>query len=157
MQVGAKYVSDIINALMASSSWKSSVFILSSDEAGGFYDSRAAATHGQSQRHPSAGSPGGRCQHHRKPKQPICDFQYTGFRVPSIVILPSTKKNYVSHTVADYTAILKFVETRFGLPGPTARDAAQMDMTEFFDFAGAPWMNPRSPPIRSKETASLRV
>ncbi len=63
---------------------------------------------------------------------PLCDFDYTGYRVPLIVISPFTKKNYVSHTVADMTAILKFIETRFNLPALTKRDAAQPDMTEYF-------------------------
>ena len=38
VQVGSKYVSSLINALMTSSSWKDSVFILSFDEYGGFFD-----------------------------------------------------------------------------------------------------------------------
>ena len=37
-----------------------------------------------------------------------CDFNYTGFRVFLIVISAFSKKNYVSHAPADYTAILKF-------------------------------------------------
>jgi phospholipase C len=84
---------------------------------------------------------------------PTCDFVYTGFRVPMIVISPFSKKNYVSHTVADYTAILKFIETRFGLPNLTQRDAAQMDMTEFLDFANVPWSVPpasASIPVQQK-------
>jgi phospholipase C len=66
--------------------------------------------------------------------------------VPLIVVSPFTRMNYVSHTAADYTAILKFIETRFTLPPLTKRDAAQMDMTEFFDFKGAPWAIPPTPP-----------
>ena len=62
--------------------------------------------------------------------------------MPLIVISPFTKKHYVSHTTADYTAILKFIETRFKLPNLTARDAYQMDMQEFFDFANPPWLTP---------------
>ncbi len=76
---------------------------------------------------------------------PTCDFVYTGYRVPLIVISPFSKKNYVSHTVADYTAILKFIETRFNVPSLTLRDAAQMDMTEFLDFVNAPWKTPPTP------------
>jgi phospholipase C len=60
------------------------------------------------------------------------------------VVSPFTKGNYVSHTVMDYTAILKFIETRFNLPSLTARDAAQPDMTEFFDFVSVPWATPPS-------------
>jgi phospholipase C len=65
-----------------------------------------------------------------------------------IVVSPFTKKNYVSHTVADYTAILKFIETRFNLTAINKRDAVQMDMTEFFDFTNPPWVTPPTPPVQ---------
>ena len=84
---------------------------------------------------------------------PICDFTYTGYRIPLIVISPFAKQHYVSHTVADSTAVLKFIETRFGLPSLTKRDAAQMDMTEFFDFKKAAWMTPPNPPTQSTSGA----
>ena len=77
------------------------------------------------------------------------DFTRPGFRVPLLVVSPFAKKHYVSHTVADYTAILKLIEARFNLPSLTKRDAAQMDMTEFFDFANPPWMTPPTPPAQS--------
>jgi phospholipase C len=73
---------------------------------------------------------------------------YTGYRVPLIVVSPFTIKHYVSHTVADLTAILKLIETRFGLPSLTARDAHQMNMTEFFDFTNSPWLTPPTPPTQ---------
>ena len=38
VQLGARYVSTLINALMASSSWSDSAFILTFDESGGLYD-----------------------------------------------------------------------------------------------------------------------
>ena len=80
---------------------------------------------------------------------PTCDFVYTGYRVPMIVVSPFTKRHYVSHTVADTTAILKLIETRFKVPALTRRDDAQMDMTEFFDFANPPWATPPSPPAQN--------
>ena len=146
VQVGSNYASTLINALMQSSSWKDSVFILTFDEFGGFYDHVPPQT---------AVSPDGVKPADFQPNDictqftgPTCDFVYTGYRVPLIVISPFTKKNYVSHTVADYTAWLKFVETRFGLPSLTKRDAAQMDMTEFFDFTNVPWSTPPTPPAQ---------
>ena len=48
---------------------------------------------------------------------------------------PWVKPHFVSHVNRDYTAMLKLIETRFNLPALTARDAAQDDMTEFFDFS----------------------
>lgn len=147
IQLGAQYVSSLINALMASSSWKNSAFILTFDEAGGLYDHVAAQP---------AVSPDG-----IKPKDlqpgdvcttvtgPNCDFVYSGYRLPLIVISPYARRHYVNHTVADYTAILKLIETRFKLPALTKRDAAQMNMTQFFNFNFPPWMTPPTPPAQN--------
>jgi hypothetical protein len=43
---------------------------------------------------------------------------------------------------ADYTAVLIFIEDRFGLKPLTKRDAAQMNMEEFFDFRNVSWATP---------------
>jgi len=154
IQLGAKYVSSLINAMMGtpsnpSPSWKDSVFILTYDEGGGLYDHIAPQ--------PTV-SPDG-----IKPSDlilnppdicttttgPNCDFTYTGYRVPLIVVSPFTRKNFVSHTFSDFTAILKLIETRFGVQALTNRDAQQMDMTEFFDFANVPWATPPAPPTQA--------
>ena len=74
---------------------------------------------------------------------------YTGYRVPLIVVSPFAKKHYVSHTAADLTAILRLIETRFGVSTPlTARVADQMNMTEFFDFTSPQWLTPPTPPAQ---------
>jgi phospholipase C len=147
IQSGARYVSSIINAFMESSSWNDSAFIFTYDESGGMYDHVAPQ--------PTV-SPDGIPPVDLPPNAvcatvtgPTCDFVYTGYRIPLIVVSPFAKKNYVSHTVADSTAILKFVETRFNLPALTKRDAAQIDMTEFFDFNNPPWMSPPVPPVQN--------
>jgi phospholipase C len=146
VQLGSQYVSTLINALMQSSSWQDSVFILTFDEFGGFFDhvppQPAVSPDGIK---PVDLLPGDICT---QGTGPTCDFVYTGYRVPLIVISPFAKKNYVSHTVADYTAWLKFVETRFNLPSLTKRDAAQIDMTEFLDFVNVPWSTPPTPPAQ---------
>ncbi len=71
-----------------------------------------------------------------------------GFRVPNIVISPFTRRHYVSHIPMDHTAIMKFVENRFigGAAHLTARDAAQPNLLDFFDFTGVPWATPPTPP-----------
>jgi phospholipase C len=147
IQTGAAYVQSLIDGLMQSPSWKDSVFILTYDEAGGLYDhvppQPAVNPDGIA---PKDLNPGDICT---TPGGANCNFNYTGFRLPLLVVSPFTKKNYVSHTVADYTAILKFIETRFGLQPLTKRDAAQMDMTEFFDFQNAPWATPPNPPAQA--------
>ena len=143
VQAGAAYVASLMNGLMNSPSWKDSVFILTYDEAGGTYDhvlpQPAVNPDGIS---PVDLNPGDIC--YGDTTNPLCNFQITGYRLPLLVVSPFTKKDYVSHTVADYTAILKFIETRFNLQSLTQRDAAQMDMTEFFDFTNVPWATPPS-------------
>jgi len=151
VQLGANYVSSIINALMGSVSWKDSAFILTYDESGALYDHVAPQP---------AVSPDG-----IKPVDlisgdicttktgPTCDFVYTGYRVPLIVVSPYAAKHYVSHTVLDYTAILRLIEARFKLSALTKRDAAQKNMTEFFNFNLPPWLTPPSPPVQSQSGA----
>ena len=71
-----------------------------------------------------------------------------GFRLPNIIISPFTRKHYVSHTPMEHTAVIKFVENRFigSAARLTARDAAQPDLLEFFDFTYVPWATPPTPP-----------
>ncbi len=73
-----------------------------------------------------------------------------GFRLPNMIISPFSKRHYVSHTPMDHTAVIKFVESRFigkgGSAHLTARDAAQPDLLEFFDFNTIPWATPPTPP-----------
>jgi phospholipase C len=72
-----------------------------------------------------------------------------GFRVPNIVISPFTRRHYVSHIPMDHTAVIKFVESRFiGTSAHlTARDAAQPNLLDFFDFTNVPWATPPTPPV----------
>jgi len=141
VQAGAAWTAQIVNALMFSPSWKDSVLFWLFDEGGGAFDHVPPI----SVPDPDAIGPhdfnggkdcfGGSCS--------IYSFNITGFRVPNFIVSPFAKKNYVSHTPMDYTAILKFIETRFNLPPLTNRDASMPDMTEFFDFSnGGPWATP---------------
>lgn len=140
IQPGAAQVATFINALMQSPSWKDSVFILTFDEGGGFFDHVPPM--------PTV-NPDGIRPTDLLPKDIQGDFTFSGFRVPMIVVSPFTKAHFVSHAPMDYTAILKFIETRFSLPNLTARDASQADMSrEFFDYEGVPWRNPPSPPAQ---------
>jgi phospholipase C len=133
-----------VNSLMNSSVWRDSAFILTYDEAGGLYEhvAPAPAVHPDGIA-PQDLLPGDICTNGTGP---TCNFVYTGYRVPLIVISPFSKKNYVSHSTADFTAILRLIERRFGLAALTKRDAAQIDMTEFFNFSNPPWTTPPVPP-----------
>ena len=144
VQVGAEHVASIINALMASQlSWKDSVFLFAFDEGGGVLDHAPPV---------AVPSPDGIPEQDLLAKdvdEGAGNFTMTGVRVPNMIISPFAKKNFVSHAPMDYTAFLKFIETRFGLSALTARDGSMPDMTEFFDFSnGGPWAVPPIPPAQ---------
>ncbi|MFL6436210.1 MAG: alkaline phosphatase family protein [Terriglobales bacterium] len=125
IQNGAHETASIVNALLASPTYKSSAFFLSWDEPGGFYDHVApvamTAPDNFAPMLASGDQPG--------------DFAHSGLRVPVMVISPWVKPHFVSHVARDHTSILKFIETRFNLPPLTARDSNADNMMEFFDFS----------------------
>ena len=144
IQLGAAYVKTIIDALMNSTAWHDSVFILAYDEGGGVYDHvppfKVVAPDDIPPQLGPGDLPG--------------DFTLSGFRVPMVVVSPYVKPHFVSHVNRDLTSILKFIETRFNLPALTRRDAAADDMTEFFDFINPPaFLTP--PPLPAQPITGL--
>jgi phospholipase C len=144
IQTGAAYVKSIIDAVMASPAWHDTVFILAYDEGGGLYDHVPPFTVVAPDNIPPQLGPG----------DLPGDFTLSGFRVPLMVVSPWVKPHFVSHTNRELTSILKLIETRFGLPPLTARDAAADDMTEFFDFINGPALL-NLPPLPAQPSPSL--
>jgi phospholipase C len=157
VQDGMAYAyNDVINPLMTSASWSTSALIFTYDEWGGLYDHvpPQPATAPGDYAYPTDLDPALHdiCTGSGQLGTGMCDFSWTGFRVPAIVISPFANKNYVSHTVRDTTSVLNLVEERFGLKSLTARDGAQPAMDEFFDFANPPWLTP--PTFASSQLSS---
>ena len=75
---------------------------------------------------------GGMWDHVAPPK---VDRWGPGARVPTLVIWPLAKHGFVDHNQYDTTAILKLIETRFGLEPLGERDAAAADMTAALDLS----------------------
>jgi phospholipase C len=89
IRLGHLVMEAAIKSLMQSSAWKSSVFFLTYDEGGGYFD-------------------------HVAPPQ--VDAYGMGFRVPTLVISPYAKRGFVSGQLYEHASILKFIERRFELP-----------------------------------------
>ena len=87
--LGQKKMAEVINAIIQSPIWKSSAFIMTYDEGGGFFD-------------------------HVPP--PRFDAYGPGMRVPAFVVSPWAKRGYISGQLYEHSSILKFIERRFGLP-----------------------------------------
>jgi phospholipase C len=128
VQFGAANTKKIIDALMNSTAWKSSVFILYYDEGGGFHDHVP----------PIAVTPPDSTPPNLRSTDRTGDFATSGFRTPLIIASPFAKPHYLSHTPIESTSVWKFIETRFGMSPLTGRDANANDMTEFFDFVSPP-------------------
>ncbi|MDB6103913.1 MAG: hypothetical protein JWO52_3912 [Gammaproteobacteria bacterium] len=88
-------------------------------------------------------------------------FDQLGFRVPFLVVSPFAKPHYVSHTIADHTSLLAFIEERFlkdassgimagGRLHLTLRDQYADALMDLFDFDNAPSLDtsvsPAAPP-----------
>jgi phospholipase C len=135
IQMGSAYMARFFNALMASPLWPKAAMFLTYDEHGGFFDHVAP---------PTAVAPDDILPQ-TNPGDIAGDFTKLGYRVPFVAVSPWAKKNYVSHTVADHTSILRFIEKRFNLSPLTKRDAAAHDLLDMFDFTKMSWQTP--PPM----------
>lgn len=111
VEQGMWYVTGLVNALMKSRYWASSVVFLTWDDYGGFYD-------------------------HVVPPQ-LDAFGY-GPRVPLLIISPFARPGYITHQTGDFTSLLRFIEERFQLQHLTPRDHFASDMSDAFDFGQMP-------------------
>ncbi len=131
VQRGEAWVRALYDRVVHSPQWPRTAMIWFYDEGGGFAD-------------------------HVPPPNEACvarpgtvDDAYfeLGVRVPLVVISPYAKPHSVSHVVQEHTAVTRFIETVFGLPALTARDANSPGLLDMFDFSCTPPMlNPPEPP-----------
>jgi len=113
IKAGQAFISSIYKLLTQNpEQWEKTLFIITYDEHGSFYD-------------------------HVAPPQvddENPDFRQLGFRVPSLVIGPYVKKNYVSHVQHDHTSFLSTVTRRFGLNPLNNRVATSNDIRDCIDM-----------------------
>jgi phospholipase C len=132
IQVGERFIADVVRALMDAPTWKHTALFITYDEHGGYYDHVPP---------PRAIKPD-----NIPPKLAPSDFQagYTryGFRLPMIVVSPWSKPGYVSRVVQDHTSMDAFIERKWNLPAMTFRDANADAMTDYFDFGHPAFATP---------------
>jgi phospholipase C len=109
--VGQSFGGTTVTSLMRSSAWDSSVFVLSWDDWGGWYD-------------------------HVAPPQ--VDADGYGFRVPALIVSPYAKSGTIDNTTYDFTSVLKFIEDNWSLQPLTARDATANSISNALDLSKPP-------------------
>jgi phospholipase C len=143
VSAGMAYVTGLVNAVMEGPDWNTTAIFISWDDWGGFYD-------------------------HVPP--PKVDKYGFGIRVPSLVISPYAKQNYVDHKTYSFDSWLRTVEERFGVNPMTARDTKANDMLNAFDFSqmprppvilnatreGSPYPHPLQSYPRQSETQNIQ-
>ena len=119
---GEAFLGRVVNALISSPQWSSTVLIITYDEWGGFFDTVVPPVLPADNTTSLTGEPA------------VFDHDKAGFRVPTYVISPFSPVGGISTEVFDHTSILKFVEWRFGLPALTPRDAGANNIADVLDF-----------------------
>jgi phospholipase C len=155
VRAGDAFLSQAFHAVAAGPDWSSTVFIVTYDEWGGFFDHvpppRADAANGL-----DPDLVGGKAR--------------LGLRVPTIVASPWSRgwalNPRVHHGTFDHTSILKLIEWRWGLRPLTARDASPdvLNLVSVLDFDSprvpVPWLPrpvPPSSPVCKETTAAAGV
>ncbi len=128
IQFGDQFMGKVVNAVMSSPNWPTTMLIWTYDEHGGYYDHVP----------PPLAIPPDDIPPNLAPGDPPGGFNQYGFRVPSGVVSPYAKKNFVSHTVYDHTSILKTVEEKWNLPALTRRDANASSLFDMLDLKAKP-------------------
>jgi phospholipase C len=126
--MGENWTVEHINAIMRSKYWKNTAIFLTYDDFGGFYD-------------------------HVPP--PHYDVMGLGPRVPMQIISPWAKEGYVDKTVYEFSSVLKFMETVYGLECMTARDCQASNMLNAFDFEQEPRFKKRRLILEERDCTGL--
>jgi phospholipase C len=112
IRAGEHFLNQTYDAVRKSPNWRSSVFVITFDEWGGFFD------------------------HVPPPRAPDVspELQLRGFRVPCVVISPFARRRFVSHRVFDHASILRMIEWRWKLKALSVRDARANNLASVLDL-----------------------
>lgn len=111
IQRGQAFVASVYKALAESPAWSKTLFIVTYDEHGGFFD-------------------------HVAPPTAVDDnpeFAHQGFRVPAFVIGATVKKGYVCKTQLEHSSVAATLRTRFGIKSLSKRMDAASDVSDCID------------------------
>ncbi|MBT8496551.1 MAG: alkaline phosphatase family protein, partial [Deltaproteobacteria bacterium] len=123
IRLGQALIASVVSALAQSPLWERSLFVLTYDEHGGFYDHVPPPTTTDSR----------------------ADFQQLGFRVPSLVVGPHVRRGCAADTVLEHASVISTLTARFGLEPINDRAQAANDLSSCIDPAR--FDDPLPPPV----------
>ena len=126
VSLGEKLILDVYNAVLNGPGWNQTLLFITYDEHGGLYD--------------HVPPPSGATPPDATPGEFGFDFTRFGVRVPAVLVSPLIPAGTVfrvpaGSTPLDHTSVLKTIQTRWGLPALTARDAAAPDVGDVLSLA----------------------
>jgi phospholipase C len=131
IRLGERFIADAYHALADAGYFDKTVFIVTFDEWGGFFDhvpppkvtddtDPASVDHTGDDTTPTDG-------------RLIPDYTQLGFRVPAIVVSNLAAARVVKHGPFEHTSTLKLIESTFGLQSLTARDANALNLGDVLE------------------------
>jgi phospholipase C len=133
IRLGERFIADAYHALSDAGYLDNTVFVVTFDEWGGFYDHVAPprvvdGTDPSTVDHTGDGTT-------PTDGQLIPDYTQLGFRVPTIVVSNLAPARVVRHGPYEHTSTLKLIESTFGLRSLTERDANAENLGDVLDRA----------------------
>jgi phospholipase C len=150
---GEGFAAEVINRVMHGKGWEHTLLIWTYDEHGGYYDHV---------RPPAAVPPddvlgrdlvlswpswflallrpflGPALTELKNANAGPRTYDRLGFRVPTVIVSPYARPDFVTSTVFDHTSILKLIEQKWNLPALTHRDAAAQAPLDALDLDAPP-------------------
>jgi phospholipase C len=131
IRLGERFIADAYHALASAGYLDNTVFVVTFDEWGGFFDhvapprvvddtNPANVSHTGDSTTPTDG-------------QLIPDYRQLGFRVPAIVVSNLARPRVIHEGPFEHCSTLKLIETTFGLQSLTARDANAMNLGDVLE------------------------
>jgi phospholipase C len=129
IRLGERFIADAYHAIARAGYLDNTVFVVTFDEWGGFYDhvpppkvvdDTDPATVDHTSDTPTDG-------------QSIPDYRQLGFRVPTIVVSNLAPAQVVHHGPFEHASTLKMIESTFGLHAMNARDAHAQDLGQVLE------------------------
>ncbi len=147
IRLGERFIADAYHALASAGYLDNTVFMITFDEWGGFFDhvppphviddtDPATVDHTGDGTTPTDG-------------QLVPDYTQLGFRVPAIVVSNLALPRVVHHGPFEHTSTLRLVESTFGLRSLTARDANTEDIGQVLRRERRPAVPPGVIPVSS--------